>query len=509
MDGRCGYSPAQAALNPAIQYEPLMKIRNLFGILALFCAAASLAGCNDTEDDRLLPPPPPDIPDTYLSPSVPRGKTVVVKENLRPTYLGAGYDIMGGYASNSALRLQVIDLRKVSPDRITSLNGMTSEQASFAAVGPRPLLDAIREEGKFVSPTGEKSHLLFTGTLTESRIALAPYDYSSQYAFVVEVSGNRLMRQTLQTLHLNWDACLSEEFKEALAYNTPDEIVKTFGTHLLVEAHIGTAVRTLYRSLVAAADDKAARYAATRGMEACRSTLLKSQVAAAEEAKKNYEESIALAFQGGDYATLPDVAIIPGEGILGGPIDLIPWLYSLKETNGALASLHGDDLIPLYDVVSDPRKKQQLREAIVRHILSRQLEEVATRPLFQATDGAHYRYAVSYSQLMQTADESFIHQGVLGSVYQTKGEGMTPLYRFSDGATDRLATSLRPEDTPSLERVETLGYVYAGWEKGTETLYEATNGRGFAYTPEKREAYGEEGKWKRTGKEIYLMRGAR
>lgn len=486
-----------------------MKTRNLVGMLALFCAAASLAGCSQTEDSRLLPPPPADTPDTYLSPSVARGKTAVVKENLRQTYLGAGYDITGEYASNSALRLQVIDLKKVGPDRITSLSGMTSEHASFVATGPLQLLDAIREEGKFVSPTGEKSHLLFTGTLTGSPIVLTPFDYSPHYTFVVDVSGNRLVRQTLQTLHLNWDSCLSEAFKEALAYSTPDEIVEMFGTHLLVEAHIGTAVRTLYRSIVAAEDDKAVCYAAARGMEACRSTLLKSQASAAEEAKKNYEESIALAFQGGDYATLPDVVIVPGEGILGEPVDPVPWLYSLTATNGALASLQGDDLIPLYDVVSDLGKKQQLKEAVVRHILSRQLEVAATRPLFQATDGIRYRYASSYPQLVQTADKSFIHRGVLGSVYERKGEGMTPLYRFSDGSTDRLATSLRLEDTPSLERAETLGYVYADWEKGTETVYEVTNGRDFAYTPEQREAYGEEGKWKRTGKEIYLMRGVR
>ncbi len=485
-----------------------MKTRILWGVFSLFCCAIGLAGCGDEENTGPVPGPD-DVHDVYLSPSVSRGKTALVKERLLPVYLGVGYDVTGEYASNGSLRQKVVDLEKVGGDRVTSLSGMTAEHVSFQGKDYTQLLKSLMEEGKFVSPTGEKSHLLFAHTITRSHIAVTPYDYSSQYAFVLDLSGNRLVRQSLQTLNLNWDTCLSDEFKEALAYSSAREVVEMFGTHLLVRAYLGASVRTLYRSVVAADGEKAVLYAASRGMEACRSTVVASSHAPAEEAKKNYDESIAIAFQGGDYAALADVVVVPGGGILGDPIDITAWLYGVEETNCALAALHGEDLVPLYEVVSDPQKKRQIKEAVVEHIVASQPGRLATSAVFQATDGERYRYACSYKELEGRMDAAFAQNGVLGSVYKVRQEGMVPLYRLSDGQSDCLATARVLEDRPSMEYAESLGYVYESWEKGTETLYEVSSGEGFAYTPEKKEVYGEKGKWKRTGKEIHIMRGAR
>lgn len=472
----------------------------------LFCTIG-IVSCND-KDDSSERPNQDDMNDIYIAPSVARGKTTILKENPLRSFLGAGYDIMGEYVSNSAVKGQVIDLKKISEDRISSLTGTAGEGAFFEGKDYRQLLKSIMEKGDFVSPTGKKSDYLFTGTITDSYINLKAYDSSSQYTFLLGLSGNRLVRRTIQTLNLKWDTCLSDLFKEALEYDTPEEVIKQFGTHVMIETYLGSTIRTLYRSIVAEEEGKQSLYAAQAGMEACRNTIIKSSNTPAEElAEKNYDSSIAISFQGGDYTTLPSMMVIPG-GLMGEPIDITPWLFSLNEANCALVALTADDLMPIYDVISDPDKKQQIKEAVIEYIVSRQPKVLATSPIFQATDGKRYRYSSSYEKLAQETGESFNSYGVIGSIYKSKEEGRTELYRFSDGETDRLSTVATLEDNSSMKSVEVLGYVCVKWEQGVETLYEVSNGKDFAYTTERKDSYGEKGKWKRTGKEIYSMRSS-
>ena len=49
-------------------------------------------------------------------------------------------------------------------------------------------------------------------------------------------------------------------------------------------------------------------------------------------------------------------------------MDISPWIQSANEKNRALTTLTGEDLIPIYEVIADPIKKQQIKEAVIAHI---------------------------------------------------------------------------------------------------------------------------------------------
>ena len=75
-----------------------------------------------------------------------------------------------------------------------------------------------------------------------------------------------------------------------------------------------------------------------------------------ETVKKNYGGTIVVSLQGADYKVF--------DQLTGDPMDISPWIQSANEKNRALTTLTGEDLIPIYEVIADPIKKQQIKEAV-------------------------------------------------------------------------------------------------------------------------------------------------
>ena len=64
-----------------------------------------------------------------------------------------------------------------------------------------------------------------------------------------------------------------------------------------------------------------------------------------------------MSLQGADYKVF--------DQLTGDPMDISPWIQSANEKNRALTTLTGEDLIPIYEVIADPIKKQQIKEAVI------------------------------------------------------------------------------------------------------------------------------------------------
>lgn len=62
-----------------------------------------------------------------------------------------------------------------------------------------------------------------------------------------------------------------------------------------------------------------------------------------------------MSLQGADYKVF--------DQLTGDPMDISPWIQSANEKNRALTTLTGEDLIPIYEVIADPIKKQQIKRS--------------------------------------------------------------------------------------------------------------------------------------------------
>lgn len=476
-----------------------MKTKNLLTLLLHSFCTFVLISCSDKED-LSGHPDTPSANDTYISPSIPHGRiTIEASPSHTRPFLGAGYDIMGDYLGNSSLKEPVLDLSKIDSELITRMSGSSGEGDNFSGCNVEEFLQSFTKYKEFVVPAENKDDLLFTTTITDKERFTEPYDYSSQYTFVFKSSGAKMIIERLLTLNPKWASWLSDDFRQDLEEMLPESLINQYGTHVLVTTRLGYTVKTLYRSVVAD-DEKNLLRTAITGMGARENTIVKfpnvTITYPEETVKKNYGGAIVVSFQGGDCKSLPHIQLTP-EGVVGDPVNIGPWMKTSNENTYALATLTGKDLIPIYDIITDPEKKQQIKQAVTAHIKAHQLSLQQMVPIFQATDGKSYRYYTSYKKLAEKTESC---QGVIASVFVHSEPGTVPLYLSSAKESDRL--SLDPQEG----RATIIGYVYAEPAYGFTRIYEISNGKGFAYTTEAKEFYGEQGTWKQTGKFFYTKK---
>lgn len=482
-----------------------MKTNKLLKILSLSFCTLAFINCSDKEDTTDSPSPD-DVNDTYINPTAPQGPITVeaVKSNAAP-FLGAGYDIMGEYISNLSVKAPVLDLNKIGEGRITIFNGSSSEGERRAGRDIKEFLQSFNEFKEFVVPTENRGDLLFPATITNYACFKERYEHSSQYTFIFETSGANISIQKINRAVPKWDSWLTDDFREALIEYSPDEVIQEYGTHILVDINLGYAIKTLYRSIVADSESELIRTAIT-GLGARKDMVYKfpnvSITYPEETVKKNYGGTIAVSLQGGDYKKMPPLQLTPDrKEVVGDPMNVTSWAKTCDENTYALTTLTGNSMIPIYDVITDPEKKKQLKDAVIKYIKAHQPAMQQTAPIFQATDGKGYRYYTSYSKLAENTEAC---QGVIASVFVFQGAETVPLYLSSSRNSDRLSLDNSQESNSSI-----IGYVY---EKQSETsgalerIYELSDGKSFAYTREQKESYGEKGSWKLTGKYFYTKK---
>lgn len=476
-----------------------MNTKRLFKLLLVSLGTSLFASCSDEKEE--LPCILPENNDGYISPAVPQGDIWIEATASRTEpFLGAGYDIMGSYIDNNSVKEPVLDLNKAD---IRSRSYTSGTMNIFTGRDITEFLQSINTSKNFAVPAENKDDLLCTATITGLMRFKELYDYSTQYTFVYnDLGASMSTKQLVSPKNQDWSSLLTDDFRKALELLSPEDIMTRYGTHILVEVQLGYTIKTLYCSIVADNESNLLNTART-GMYARRSTVYKSpnipDTYPEKDVKKNYGGTIAISFQGGDFKRLPSINLTKDKReIIGGPMDISPWIQSAIEENCALTTLTENDLIPIYDVIADPVKKQLIKEAVIAHIKSHQPSIQQTAPIFQASDGNYHRYYTSYKELTAKAD---ICQGVIGSVFIRHEPGTVPLYLSSDGENHRL--SLEPTSNGA---GKVIGYVYEKASDELNCIYEISDGKNFAYTTEEKDAYGDRSTWKPTGKSFYTKK---
>lgn len=462
--------------------------------------------------------PDPDIPNIkssfYVSPTPPKGKVVLIYPNT-PTfsYLGRGYDATEAYLSDAAVRCSIIDFNKVPQDAVHILSMPSPYRNRYGGKNMEEFLQSINDGKVFEVPESNRKDFLFTGTILNSEIVKEPYDYSTQYAFAGD---EFLVAHQRESLLLPMENYLSryftDRFKEDLQEMQPQELIDIYGTHLLMEVYLGHRIRTLYRAVVTSPESELL-HTAGEGLLARQSEIYKLSgvniTVSDKEVSRNYGGAVVVEFCGGDYTKLPHPVLLPNE-LVNGPMDVTPWRLSVNKENFALVGIsnHGLKPVPIYNLIEDPAKQIQVKEAVIQYIKSKQIRQIETAPIIQAFNGKSHRYFTSYSDFETLSDWTYTCHGVIGSVFKKQYPETVPLYLFSDGTNDRLALSEYSDIPKGYSLKGTFGFVYKDYVSGLQTIYEITDGTHFAYTTESKKTYGsDEGKrWTPTGKEFYTKK---
>lgn len=481
--------------------------KNLLGISILsIWAICCLTAC---KDDEISIEEQNRLSDTYVCPPVPDGQIGVIAEKSREgQFVGAGYDVMGDYLSISSVKSMVLNL----PDEeLDSIGIRSSFATTYEGVDVKDFLRSITRKNEIDIPSLYSDDLLFTGTISNSEHFSETDDYSSQYTFVCEEPTWTEIR--VQTNTISAKALipyLTERFKNDLESISPQALIEEYGTHVLKTANLGSRVRSLYRTVVATDENKYAQ-PAFYGLTARRKKIYKNHVVISREPEnevaKNHGSAIYVECCGGDNSRVPHLLLTPNE-VIGDPMDLTEWNRSLNASNYALSELRGRDMIPIYDLVADPVKKEQIKKAVQEYIHKNQLKEVLTTPIYQGINGMHHRYFNSYKDYSENAETAWTCGAPLGGLYVNLQFKTEPLYQYTNGLNDRFSSEYHSEGMDGMTFLRIAGYTCQSYNsQNTTILYEIWNGKDdYAYTTEDKKSYGNNGSWKKTGKEWYIKK---
>ena len=436
-------------------------------------------------------------------------KAIPDKEVIFKTYpasmkqiLGAGYDVTADYLSPEAIKAPIIDLEKLEnsdEDNIYRMRANASEPRDYAGENATAFLTDMTNS--LILGDVNSRNALSIGTILKHKEFESDYNHSSQYSFA---SSEQLFTAERWYFSFFYNSekykyrYLTQEFENDVASLAAEDIINKYGTHLLVDVGIGARFRGLFRTTVPTA---------TSAASCARITLLSALTKIGQQGlftgsgAGGWEEDVAqsiggqliLEFYGGNTSLLTSQPITDGFNA---------WWKSFNEENYTLTKIIQNKVLPIYELIADATKREQVKDAIEKYISNQKLSSVSTTPLLQAWNGKNHTYDTSYSDIAMHSNKKY--EGAVCSIYKQQRTHTVPLYLYSNGQKQRLSVeSLQADAGWQLEKE--LGYVYTSPVDGAIPLYEAANENDYCYTTEDKQEYGIEGSWKKTGIVCYTM----
>lgn len=296
------------------------------------------------------------------------------KKGMQDTYfmLGYGYDATGKYAHPSSVRNKVLDLEKYKNDYKSSiiLRWSSSAGAGLGLNGTKKeCIETLGEYVGFSKTETAKYKNLFKDNIdvafkNDTSFPNLSYKYigTSQlftyyHAYFLYLSS---MQERFQTKYL------TDEFKNDIDTKPAEEIISTYGTHILKGILVGHRADYLYR------------YAEDVNLNSYDWFLYNNHNYFSfgpwswgnkPEMEAPLKENLYIAIIDGKQYN-PNAWMIDITNYKGEPIVFNGWKdIDDKIENLTLINFRGDDsLIPIYEFVKDPLKKEELKKAYERYL---------------------------------------------------------------------------------------------------------------------------------------------
>lgn len=419
--------------------------------------------------------------------------------------LGMSYDATVSNLSDLAVRLPVIDLNKIDTNRVVVSTASGSNGGFYYGANSEDYVKEIVEKtgvslsmsDTIKSGSEGNKKMLFSGTLSQNKNLTSKYSYSSQYSFASHDQVFRIKYIRFNYAIAELKKLLIYTFLEDLDNYTPDQFVEAYGTHLLCDVSIGGRLNLTFRSLIYTESSTSVKQKIVKsGFNAVFPKVLNFSVSGDKDVtvtetdtKKNEDWSLFVQSYGGKAI---NSIYTPNNGIPA--IDLGAWQNSISLKNAALVDIAWDKAIPLYELVSDPIKKEQIKQAIFRYIEKKRLEMLPVSPVYQSFNRVDHYYNTSYSPTYGDKN-NWKYESVAFAIFSQQITGTVPFYQYWNGKDHYYTTGFHPGGIQGYRLDGMLGYVYPTPVAGAVPLYQAWNGTDHYYTTSYSPTYGE-GNWK-------------
>lgn len=295
--------------------------------------------------------------------------------------LGYGYDITGPYLDTKSSRAIVFDTNKLLEKGL--ITPYKLEESRFRYSSGKDVID-------FTTNISSSLQMSTPGILkviggASLNIAFGGNShYNSDYSFAYCTQQYIDSRYRISEADINvLKTCLTKQFIERLSTYTPEQIVEEYGTHVLKDIYLGAKFEVYY---MAKSTSSSKKESINAGLGASLFSLFKM------DGKFQYDESLAITNkeQSLYYFTIGGDPAVGVQGSLNPEnspsIDIGKWMASVKSSTPKFIDVdnNSQSFIPIYELVTDPTKKQTLKAYIDNYIKSK---EVCSISLYPSTTG--------------------------------------------------------------------------------------------------------------------------
>ena len=295
--------------------------------------------------------------------------------------LGYGYDITGPYLDTKSSRAIVFDTNKLLEKGL--ITPYKLEESRFRYSSGKDVIDFTTNMSSSLQMStpgilkvigGASLNIAFGGN--------SHYNSDYSYAYCTQQyidSRYRISEADINVLK----TCLTKQFIERLSTYTPEQIVEEYGTHVLKDIYLGAKFEVYY---MAKSTSSSKKESINAGLGASLFSLFKM------DGKFQYDESLAITNkeQSLYYFTIGGDPAVGVQGSLNPEnspsIDIGKWMASVKSSTPKFIDVdnNSQSFIPIYELVTDPTKKQTLKAYIDNYIKSK---EVCSISLYPSTTG--------------------------------------------------------------------------------------------------------------------------
>lgn len=411
--------------------------------------------------------------------------------------LGFGYDVTGEYLNATSTRYQVVDVDAFVKDPKNT--GRYHENGTpetipyiYSGANSEDFLNEIKTKNKI----GTNATIPIGAASLDSNISGTAdinnkYTYSTKYSFARVDVTRRVKMLSLNARTEDLIPYLNPAFINDLKRDSPEEIITKYGTHVLCDISIGARLQFEYRSVITEENNRSEKKLVVESGVNFNVGIIKFGGTANHEVemnrernKKNSSWTLQLKSYGNTHSGIGEMNFSnenpPQNQKI--PFNLKEWELTTNATNAGLTNINWDRAFPIYEFVTDPVKKSQIKAAMEKHIGNTQFGMFEVAPLYRYF---HEKRSDSFytQDYRPEGFDGWKYQGIMGYVLTKPINGAAPFYEFWDdkgwdhlysgwGGTPPAVHAGRWKLSPYIP-----AYIYFTQAQGTIALYEFWNDR--------------------------------
>lgn len=390
--------------------------------------------------------------------------------------LGYGYDVTDDYLGLNSHKRKILDIdaiRAIKSDYYDFDNGSEISQTTYAGENSNSFLEEIKKKTNISAnasfkPDNSNLNKAFTGSVSKYKETGSTFDYSSKYSFTRIDVMKRMKRHMLYGNTEVYKKCLSQTFLEDLNTFTPERLVKEYGTHVLTDITLGGMYSLTYRSVIEDIKNKNNKKTIVKAGAGIALKKIGLNIDGSIETEENTtlgkinkSWSAKLICKGGDGSGT--VRTFSSDGSFTDTYNFDGWAKSVTLTNCRLVDVNWEKAIPIYELVADPIKKQQIKTVVDNYILNSQINMPSVAPLYVYYNPKTNAYVTTPNDNMWQYDSSYELRGITGYCLTSKTPQTTELYEYFESTTGYHTVTTNGDlakNNKNQKLLAILGYIF-------------------------------------------------